>query len=63
MKLLHQHNHLKVSVMYLALRLSDLCSTTVQDPPYCLPQLGKREEESGVRIPVTHHLPGPEIAY
>ena len=47
MKLLHQHHHLKASVMYLALRLSNLCSTTVQDPAEYIPQLGKGEEEKG----------------
>lgn len=50
MKLLHQHNRLKVSAMYSALHLSKLYSNSLQDPTKYVHQLGRREKERAVRI-------------
>lgn len=54
MKLLYQHNHLKVSAVYSALQLSKLSSNFLQDPTKCIRQLGRREEKRAVRIALIH---------
>lgn len=62
MKLLPRNNHLEISVMCLALCLSNLCSPSIQNPG-AFPSWGKREEKRGLRAPLTHHFPHPGFAY